>query len=77
METGKDVGVHTSLIILLKEGIYIEAPERVHHLCPWIGQLKDQHTQSHGHQPFPLPTPSAASAPTLVVHSLTRSGVSI
>ena len=36
METGKDVGVHTSLIILLKEGIYIKVPERVHHLHPWI-----------------------------------------
>ena len=33
-ETGEDVGVHTSLIILLEEGIYIEVPERVHHLCP-------------------------------------------
>ena len=36
-ETGKDVGVHTSLIIMLEEGIYIEVPERVRHLHPWIG----------------------------------------
>ena len=35
-ETGKDVGVYTSLIILLKKGIYVKAPECVHHLCPWI-----------------------------------------
>ena len=35
-ETGEDVGVHTSLIILLKEGIYIKAPECVSHLRPWI-----------------------------------------
>ena len=76
-ETGEDVGVHTSLIILLKEGIYIKVPERVHHLCPWIGQLKDQHIQSHGHQPFPLPTPSVASVPMPAACSLTRSGVSI
>ena len=76
METGEDVGVHTSLIILLKKGIYIEAPERVHHLCPWIGQLKDQHIQSCGHQPFPLPTPSAASVPMPAACSLTHSGVS-
>ena len=43
LETGEDVGVHTSLILLLKEGVYIEAPEHVRHLCPWISQLKDQH----------------------------------
>ena len=76
-ETGEDVGVHTSLIILLKEGIYIKAPECVHHLHPWISQLKDQHIQSHRCQPFPLPTPSVASAPMLVARSLTHSGVSI
>ena len=76
-ETGKDVGAHTSLIILLKEGIYIEAPEHVRHLWPWIGQLKDQHTQSCEHQQFPLPTPSVASALMLVARSLTHSGVSI
>ena len=35
-ETGKDVGVHTGLIILLKKGIYVKTPERVHHLCPQI-----------------------------------------
>ena len=35
-EIGKDVGVHTSLIILLEKGMYIEAPECVCHLHPWI-----------------------------------------
>ena len=73
-ETGKDVGAHTSLIILLKEGIHIEAPERVHHLCSWITQLKDRHTQSCGCQLFPLPTPST---PMPVACSLTHSKVSI
>ena len=76
-ETGEDMGAHTSLIVLLEEGIYIEAPECVHHLCPWIGRLKDQHIQSCGCQPFPLPTPSAASAPMQAARSLTCSGVSI
>ena len=76
-ETGKDVGAHTSLIILLKKGVYIEAPEHVHHPHPWIGQLKDQHIQSCRCQPFPLPTLSAASVPMPVAHSLTHSGVSI
>ena len=73
-ETGKDVGMHTSPIILLEKGVYIKAPEHVHHLRPWIGQLKDRHIQSHGCQPFPLSTPSA---PTLAACSLTRSGVSV
>ena len=76
-ETGKNVGVHTSLIILLEEGIYIKVPEHVHHLCPWIGRLKDRHIQSRGCQLFPLPTPSVASVPMLVAHSLICSGVSI
>ena len=76
-ETGEDVGVHTSLIILLKEGVYIEVPECVHHLHPQIGRLKDQHIQSCRCQPFPLPTPSVASVPTLVARSLTHCGVSI
>ena len=76
-ETGEDVGVHTSLIILLEKGIYIKAPERVCHLRPQISQLKDQHIQSHGCQPFPLPTPSAASVPMPVACSLTHSRVSI
>ena len=77
METGEDVGAHTSLIILLKKGIYVEAPERVRHLRPWISRLEDRHIQSRGCQPFPLPTPSAASVPTPATRSLTRSGVSI
>ena len=68
-ETGEDVGVHTSLIILLKKGIYIEAPECLHHLHPWICRLKDRHIQSRGHQLFPLPTPSAAYAGSLQSHS--------
>ena len=73
-ETGEDVGVHTSLIILLKEGIYIKAPERVHHLHPWISQLKNWHIQSCGCEPFPLFTPSAASA-SLTVEYSSESGV--
>ena len=77
METGKDVRVHTGLIILLEEGVHIKAPERVCHLHPWMGQLKDRHIQSHGHQLFPLPTPSVAPAPMLAACSLTHSGVSI
>ena len=77
METGKYVGVHTSLIILLKEGIYIEAPERVCHLHPWIGRLKDWHIQSCRCQLFPLPTPSVATAPMPAARHLTCSGVSI
>ena len=76
-ETGEDVGVHTGLIILLKKGIYVKAPERVCHLHPWISQLKDRHIQSRWCQPFPFPTPSVASVPTLVASSLTCSGVSI
>ena len=36
-ETGKDVGVHAGLIILLEEGIHIKALECVCHLGPWIG----------------------------------------
>ena len=72
-ETGEDVGAHTNLIILLKKGIYVEVPERVHHLHPWIGQLEDRHIQSRGCQTFPLPTPSVASAPMPVTHS----GVSV
>ena len=57
METGEDVGVHTGPIILLKKGIYIKMPERVHHLHPRISRLEDRHIQSHWHQPFPFPTP--------------------
>ena len=76
-KTGQDVGVHASLIILLEEGIHIKAPECVRHLGPWISRLKDWQIQSHGCQPFPLPTPSVAPAPKLAAHSLTRSVVSI
>ena len=76
-KTGEDVGAHTGLIILLEEGIHIEVPERVCHLRPWIGQLKDWHIQSRGCQPFPLPTPPVASTPMPVAHSLTFNGVSI
>ena len=77
LETGEDVGMHTSFIILLKEGVYIEMPERVHHLRPWISRLKDWHIQSRGHQPFPLPTPSVASVPMPAARCLTCNGVSI
>ena len=76
-ETGKDVGVHTGLIILLEEGIHIKVPERVRHLHLWISRLKDWHIQSRGCQPFPLPAPSAARAPMTMACSLTHSGVSI
>ena len=77
METGKDVGAHTGLIILLQKGIYIKTPECVCHLHPWIGRLEDWHIQPHWCQPFPFATPPAASSPMLVTHSLTHSGVSI
>ena len=77
METGKDVGTHTSLIILLKKGIYIEAPERVCHLHPRIGRLKDGHIQYSRCQPFPLPTPPVASVPMPASRGLTCSRVSI
>ena len=76
-ETGEDVRAHTSLIILLKKGVYVKAPEHVCHLCPWISRLKDWHIQSSGHQPFLLPNPSAASVPMLAACSFTHSGVSI
>ena len=74
-ETGKDVGAHASFIILLEEGIHFKVPEHVCHLGPWIGQLK--HIQSCGCQPFLLPTPSVAPAPTPVACGLTHSGVPI
>ena len=35
-ETGKNMGAHAGLIILLKKGVHIEAPQCVHHLHPWI-----------------------------------------
>ena len=53
IETGEDVGVHTSLIILLEEGIYIKAPEHVIHFHPWITRFKDLRIQSCRHKPFP------------------------
>ena len=77
METGKDVGAHACLIILLKEGIHIELPECVRHLGPWIGRLKDRYIQSCRHQLLLLPTPSAAPASILVACGLTCSGVPI
>ena len=78
-ETGKDVGAHTGLIILLKKGIYVEAPERVRHLRPWIGRLKDRHIQSRWCQPFPFPTPSAPTpaACSLAVEYPSESGASL
>ena len=76
-ETGEDVGAHADLIILLEEGVHIKVPEHVCHLSPWISQLKDQHIQSRGCQPFLLPSPSVAPVPTPLAHSLTCSGVSI
>ena len=77
METGKDVGVHACLIILLEEGIHIKPPECVCHLCPWIGQLKDRHIQSRRCQLLLLPTPSATPASTPAARGLTHSGVPI
>ena len=71
------VPTETGLIILLEGDIHIEVPECIHHLSPWIGRLKDRHIQSHGHQPFLLPTPSAAPVSMLAAHSLTCSGVPI
>ena len=76
-KTGEDVG-----------GTYWPhhtAPERHLHrnaractsLPAQIGRLEYRHIQSRGHQPFPFPTPPAASAPMLVTRCLTRSGVSI
>ena len=79
-KTDEDVGVHTGLIILLQKGIHIKMPEHVHHLCPRIGQLEDQHIQSHWHhhhQPFSFPAPPMAPVPMPVAHCLTHSGVSI
>ena len=72
-----EVGTAMLLIILLKKGIHIKVPECVHHLHPWISQLKDRHIQSCRHQPLLLPTPSVAPASMLVACSLTRSGVPI
>ena len=70
-------GTHACLIILFKEGIHVELPECVHHLCPWISQLKDRHIQSCRHQPLLLPTPFVAPASMLMACSLTCSGVPI
>ena len=68
---------HAGLIILLEEGIHIEPPECVHHLCPWISQLEDWHIQSCGCQPLLLPTPSLAPVSMPTAHSLACSGVTI
>ena len=77
VEASKDMWAHTGLIILLKEGIHIKAPECVHHFYPWISQLEDQHIQSCRSQMLLLPTPSAAPASMLMACSLTCSGVTI
>ena len=68
---------HACLIILLEEGVHIELPECVCHLCPWISQLKDQHIQSSRHQPLLLHTPSVAPASMPVARSFTHGGVPI
>ena len=77
METGKNMRVHAGLIILLEEGIHIEPPKCVHHLHPWIGQLKDWHIQSCRCQLLLLPTFFVAPASMLMACSLTCSGVPI
>ena len=77
METGKDMGVHTGLIILLKEGIHIKTPECVHHFCTWISQLEDWHIQSCRSQPLLLPTPSVAPAMVPMACNLACSGITI
>ena len=76
-EAGKDMWMHTGLIILLKEGIHIEMPECVHHLCTWISRLEDQHIQSCRSQPLLLPTPSRAPVSVLMACGLTCSGTTI
>ena len=76
-ETGKDMRVHTGLIILLKEGIHIKPPECVHHFCSWISRLEDLHIQSFRSQPLLLPTPSTAPASMPMACGLTCSGVTI
>ena len=60
METSKDMGAHTGLIILLKEDIHIKMPECVRHFRTWISQLENWHIQSCRSQLLLLPTPSAA-----------------
>ena len=40
METGKDMAVHTGLIILLKEGVHIKTLECVYHCTPGSVDLK-------------------------------------
>ena len=77
METGKNIRVHTCLIILLKAGIHIEPPECVCHFHPWISRLEDQHIQSCRCQLLLLPTPSAAPASMLMACGLACSGVTI
>ena len=77
METGKDMGAHTGLIILLKEGIHIKMPECVCHFHTWISRLEDQHIQSCRSQLLLLPTPSAAPVMVPMACGLTYSGVTI
>ena len=76
-ETGKDMRVHTGIIILLKEGIHIELPECVHHFHSWISRLEDWHIQSCRSQLLLLPTPSVAPALMLMACSLACSSVPI
>ena len=77
VETGKDMGVHTGLIILLKEGVHIKMPECVCHFCTWISQLENRHIQSCRSQPLLLPTPSVAPVMAPVACGLTCSEVTI
>ena len=77
METGKDMRVHTGLIILLKEGIHIKPPECVRHFHSWISQLENQHIQSCRSQPLLFPTPSVAPLLMPMACGLACSGVTI
>ena len=77
VETGKDMRVHTGLIILLKEGIHIKLPECIRYFHSWISRLEDRHIQSCRSQPLLLPTPSATPASMLMACSLACSGVTI
>ena len=77
VETGKDMRVHSGLIILLKEGVHIKLPECVCHFRFWINRLEDWHIQSCRSEPLLFPTPSAAPALMLVACGLTCREVTI